>query len=56
VYSSSAMKAYLEKENTFATVGPQILWAALGVVAMLVMMRVDYRWLRVVGEGDRRLT
>ena len=49
VYSSSAMKAFLSKEaDTFAIVGPQILWAAIGVVAMLVMMRVDYRWLRVV--------
>ena len=48
VYSSSAMKAFLSKEaDTFAIVGPQILWAAIGVVAMVVMMRVDYRWLRV---------
>jgi len=48
VYSSSAIRAYLSKENdAFAIVGPQIQWAALGLVAMLVMMRVDYRWLRV---------
>jgi cell division protein FtsW len=48
VYSSSAMKAFLSKEaDSFAIVGPQILWAAIGVVAMGVMMRVDYRWLRV---------
>jgi cell division protein FtsW len=47
VYSSSAMKAFLEKDNTFAIVGPQIQWAALGIVAMIAMMRVDYRWLRV---------
>jgi cell division protein FtsW len=48
VYSSSAIKAYLSKENdAFAIVGPQIQWAALGLIAMLVMMRVDYRWLRV---------
>ncbi|MCJ7711404.1 MAG: putative lipid II flippase FtsW, partial [Chloroflexi bacterium] len=48
VYSSSAIKAFLSKENnTFAIVGPQIQWAALGLVAMLVMMRIDYRWLRV---------
>jgi len=47
VYSSSAMKGYLEYDDTFKIVGPQIQWAALGVVAMLVMMRVDYRWLRV---------
>ena len=48
VYSSSAIKAYLSKAaDPFAIVGPQIQWAALGLVAMLVMMRVDYRWLRV---------
>ncbi len=47
VYSSSAMKNYLEHDDTFKIVGPQIQWAALGLVAMLVMMRVDYRWLRV---------
>ena len=34
--------------DTFATVGPQILWAILGIVVMLVMMRVDYRYLRLV--------
>ncbi len=48
VYSSSAIKSYLAKEDPFLIVGPQIQWAALGLVAMLVMMRVDYRWLRVV--------
>ena len=48
VYSSSAMKAYLQRDDTFAIVGPQIGWAALGVVAMLVMSRVDYRRLRLV--------
>ncbi len=47
VYSSSAMKAYLQRDDTFAIVGPQIQWAALGLIAMVVMMRVDYRWLRV---------
>ena len=47
VYSSSAMKAFLQRDDAFAIVGPQILWASLGIVAMLVMMRIDYRWLRV---------
>jgi cell division protein FtsW len=47
VYSSSAIRAYLQKDDTFAIVGPQILWAALGMAAMLVMMRVDYRLLRL---------
>ena len=47
VYSSSAMKAFLQRDDTFAIVGPQIQWAALGMVAMVAMMRIDYRWLRV---------
>ena len=47
VYSSSAMRGYLSEDDTFATVGPQIQWALLGVVAMVVMMRVDYRYLRL---------
>ena len=47
VYSSSAMKAFLQKDDTFAIVGPQIQWAALGLVTMVLMMRMDYRWLRV---------
>ena len=47
VYSSSAIKSFLQRDDPFAIVGPQILWASLGIVAMLVMMRVDYRWLRV---------
>ncbi len=49
VYSSSAIKGYLSDEaDTFATVGPQIQWAILGLVAMAAMMRLDYRYLRLV--------
>jgi cell division protein FtsW len=48
VYSSSAMKAYLATDDTLATVGPQIGWAALGMVAMTGLMRVDYRYLRFI--------
>jgi cell division protein FtsW len=48
VYSSSAMSAYIGPQNdTFAIVGPQIFWGALGIVAMVVVMRIDYRWLRL---------
>jgi cell division protein FtsW len=46
VYSSSAMKAYIATDDTLSTVGPQIAWATLGLVAMVVMMKVDYRYLR----------
>ena len=48
VYSSSAMKAYLQDDDTLSIVGPQIGWAALGIAAMAGMMRVDYRYLRLV--------
>jgi cell division protein FtsW len=48
VYSSSAMKAYLEDDDTLGIVGPQIAWAALGVAAMATMMRIDYRYLRMI--------
>jgi len=49
VYSSSAIKAYLGKTNdSFAVVGPQVVWAVLGFVAMGVMTRVDYRYLRLI--------
>jgi cell division protein FtsW len=48
VYSSSALKGYMSQDaDTFATVGPQIQWALLGIVAMALMMRVDYRYLRL---------
>ncbi len=48
VYSSSAMRGYVSADaDTFATVGPQIQWAVLGLIAMAAMMRVDYRYLRL---------
>jgi cell division protein FtsW len=48
VFSSSAMHAYIERDDTLAIVGPQIFWAALGILAMVAVMRIDYRWLRLV--------
>ncbi len=49
VYSSSAMRAFLERDgDAMAIVGPQIQWAAVGLVAMLVISRFDYRYLRLV--------
>ncbi len=49
VYSSSAMRGYLSADaDTFQTVGPQIQWALLGLLAMVAMMRVDYRYLRLM--------
>jgi cell division protein FtsW len=48
VYSSSAIRAYIATDDTLSVVGPQIAWAGLGLVAMIAMMRVDYRYLRFV--------
>jgi cell division protein FtsW len=48
VYSSSAMHAYIERVDTLAIVGPQIFWGALGILVMVLTMRIDYRWLRLV--------
>jgi cell division protein FtsW len=49
VYSSSAMSGYLSSGgDTFRTLGPQLTWAAVGLVLMLIVMRLDYRWLRLV--------
>jgi cell division protein FtsW len=48
VYSSSAMFAYAARDDTMAIVGPQIFWGALGILVMLVVMRLDYRWLRLL--------
>ena len=48
VYSSSAIRAYIATDDTLSVVGPQIAWAGLGLVAMIAMMRIDYRYLRFV--------
>jgi cell division protein FtsW len=48
VYSSSAIRAYIATDDTLTVVGPQIAWAGLGLIAMIAMMRVDYRYLRFV--------
>jgi cell division protein FtsW len=47
VYSSSAMRSYVLRDDALAIVAPQILWAAVGLVVMLLLMRVDYRLLRL---------
>jgi cell division protein FtsW len=56
VYSSSAMQAYISTDDTLAIVGPQIFWAALGVPVMLLVMRMDYRWLRLVSVPAYAMT
>ena len=48
VFSSSAMTAYTQQGDVFATVAPQVAWCVAGLLAMLAMMRIDYRRLRLV--------
>jgi cell division protein FtsW len=47
VYSSTGVYALLQN-NAFAIVGPQAVWGVLGALLMVVMMRLDYRYLRLV--------
>jgi cell division protein FtsW len=47
VYSSSAVRAYISRDDTFAIVGPQIVWGVVGLLVMVLTMRLDYRVLRL---------
>ena len=47
VYSASAIPQYALHQNTFQLVAPQVVAGMLGLAAMLALMRVDYRYLRV---------
>jgi cell division protein FtsW len=48
VYSTSGPGALIRGNDAFAVVAPQAMWAVLGLVAMGILMRIDYRWLRHV--------
>jgi cell division protein FtsW len=48
VYSSSGVPSAVTRDDPFAVVAPQATWAVLGLIAMVVMMRLDYRYLRLV--------
>jgi cell division protein FtsW len=48
VYSASAIPSYAQSQNTFQLLAPQILAGLLGLAAMIFLMRLDYRYLRVV--------
>ena len=56
VYSASAIPSYAQSQNTFQLVAPQILAGLLGLAAMIFLMRLDYRYLRIasVAAGGRR--
>ena len=48
VYSSSAMTSFLSDDDQFKVVGPQVIWAALGLISMAIVTRIDYRYWRLV--------
>jgi cell division protein FtsW len=48
VYSSSGVSSLLAQDDPFAVVGPQAMWAVLGVLALALVMRLDYRYLRLL--------
>lgn len=48
VYSSSGVESTIRENDPFAVVGPQALWAFLGALVMVVFMRLDYRYLRLI--------
>lgn len=48
VYSASAIDSYANSRNTFQMVAPQIAAGLAGLATMIVLARVDYRYLRKV--------
>jgi cell division protein FtsW len=47
VFSSTAVASYEAGDGFLGVVGPQAAWAALGFALLVVLMRIDYRWLRL---------
>ena len=43
LFSASYATAYYNENNSFAFISRQLLWAALGVVVMFIVSRIDYR-------------
>ncbi|MGD0862819.1 MAG: putative lipid II flippase FtsW [Candidatus Limnocylindrales bacterium] len=48
VYSASAIPSYAASQNTFEMVAPQIGAGLAGLVTMILLARLDYRYLRKV--------
>lgn len=46
VFSSSAVGAWQRGQDPYAVLRRQLIWAGLGIVAMVVMMNFDYRRLK----------
>ena len=49
IYSSSGIRVALDSQgDLFRAIAPQLIWSGLGIVALAIMSRVDYRYLRMV--------
>jgi cell division protein FtsW len=48
IYSTSGVRSFIDQSDSFSTVLPQMLWALLGLVALGVTARLDYRYLRTI--------
>ncbi len=48
VYSASAIDSYANSRNTFQMVAPQIAAGLVGLATMIILARLDYRYLRKV--------
>lgn len=46
VYSASSVRSYIASDDPGAQGGQQLVWAALGLLGMLVASRIDFRLLR----------
>ena len=49
IYSSSGLRSALRADgDLWGAIAPQIAWSAAGLVTLLLLMRLDYRYLRLV--------
>ncbi len=46
VYSASSVQAYISSDDPSMYGVQQLIWAVLGIAAMVVASRLDFRWLR----------
>lgn len=46
VYSSSAVRGFIQYDDPFHYLKMEIMWVTMGLVAMFIAMRIDLRWVR----------
>jgi cell division protein FtsW len=52
IYSSSGIRVALDGQgDLFRAIAPQVFWTGMGIAVMLVMSRLDYRFLRLISRG-----